>query len=465
MSRNKIIFNYAVFVVLASLDNAAAGVLPPLYAIIARDLQANETALGWVTAVYILMLAAAAAFWGYHGDRGRRQSLLLIGTIIWGTAMCLTGLAQNFGQLLAGQLLTAVGAGSIASVGFSVVSDIIPAHRRGLALSLWSISQGVGNTFGALLASSIGAFNWRIPFFTIAGLGFLFAFLYLFTDEPQRGQAEPELEPLFQSGQSYLHRISRADIKMIFGRPTNRWLMIQGFFLSLAYGSTVWIPRWAIARVQVEGFSLESATIIGNLFVTLFGVGAFLAIPAGHLGDWWQRRNPRGRAILGAVGLFTSIPFLILLFFLPFKGVIIPLDGDLLQISWAVLISLVTNGWVALAFITAIIGIALLSAESPNWAALLTDVNLPEHRGTVAGFSRLFRAVANALSVGLTGVAIGWLTAVYPTPTNYAIGLSLFQFIVIPAGLCYIMIARTAPGDIVAVKELLTQRAHRPQDS
>ena len=445
--------------VLASLDNAATGVLPPLYAVIARDLQANESALGWVTAVYILVLAAAAAFWGYRGDQGRRQSLLLIGTLIWGIAMCLTGLAQSFWQLLAGQLLTAVGIGSIASIGFSVVSDLIPANRRGLALSLWSISQGLGNAFGALLAGSIGAFNWRIPFFTIAGLGFIFAFLYLFTDEPKRGQAEPELEPLFQSGQSYQHRISRADIKMIFGRRTNRWLLVQGFFLSLAYGSTVWVPRWAIARVQAEGYGLETATIIGNLFVTLFSVGGFLAIPAGHLGDWWQRRNPRGRAILGATGLLGSIPFLILLFFLPLKGVIIPTDGNLVQISWAVILSIVTNGWVALAFFVALIGIALFSAEGPNWAALITDVNLPEHRGTFVGFSRLFRAVANALSVGLTGQVIAKVTATYPTPTNYAIGLSLFQLVVIPAGFCYLVIARTAPEDITAVKRLLAHRA------
>lgn len=460
MTRRRLIFNYGVFVILASLDNAAAGVLPPLYAIIARDLQANESALGWVTSIYILVLAAAAAFWGYRGDQGRRQSLLLIGTLIWGTAMCLTGLAQNFSQLLMGQLLTAVGIGSIASVGFSVVSDIIPANRRGLALSLWGISQGIGNAFGALLASSIGAFNWRLPFFSVAGIGFFFAFLYLFTDEPQRGQAEPELKSLFQSGQTYGHRISRTDIKVIFGRPTNRWLIVQGFFLSLAYGSTVWIPRWAIARVQAEGFNLESATIIGNLFVTLFGLGGFLAIPAGHLGDWWQRRNPQGRAILAAVGLLGSIPFLIALFFLPFKGVVIPPDGNLLQMSGAVLISLFTNGWVALAFLTALIGIALFSAEGPNWAALITDVNLPEHRGTMVGFSRLFRAVANALSVGSTGMVIGWLTAAYATPTNYAVGLSLFQLIVIPAGLCYLLIARTAPGDIADVRQLLTHRAN-----
>ena len=235
--------------------------------------------------------------------------------------------------------------------------------------------------------------------------------------------------------------------------------MAQGFFLSLAYGSTIWIPRWAIARVQIEGYDLETATIIGNLFVVLFGLGGFLAVPAGHLGDWWQKRNPRGRATLGAVGLLCSIPFLITLFFLPLKGVIIPPDGNLLQISWAVIVSIVTNGWVALAFFTAFVGISLFSAEPPNRAALITDVNLPEHRGTVVGISRLFRAVANALSASLAGLVIAQATAVYPAPTNYAIGLTLFQLIVIPAGLCFIFIARTAPADIATIKQTLSQRA------
>jgi MFS family permease len=384
----------------------------------------------------------------------------MYGTLIWGTAMCLTGLAQNFWQLVAGQLVTAVGVGCISSIGFSVVSDMVPAQRRGLALSLWGISQGIGATFGALLASSLGAYNWRIPFFVVAGCGFLFALFYLFTREPQRGQAEPELQPLFASGQSYQYRIARADIKQILSRPTNRWLLLQGFFLSLAYGSTIWVPRWAIARVQAEGYGLESATIIGNLFVTLFGIGGFLAIPAGQLGDRWQRRNPRGRATLSAIGLLSSSPFLILLFFLPFKGVIIPAEGNLWQISSAVLLSLVTNGWVALAFGVGLIGIALFSAEGPNWAALITDVNLPEHRGTFVGFTRLARAVANALSVSLTGLVIRQATAVYPPPTNYALGLALFQLIVIPAGLCYLFIARTAPTDIAAVIQTLSQRAH-----
>jgi MFS family permease len=457
--RQRRLFAFTVFVVLASLDNAAAGVLPPLYAIIARDLATAEAALGFVTAVYVLIVATAATIWGYQGDSGRRKPLLLYGTVLWGAGMILTATAPTFLHFLLFQMVTAVGVGAISSVGFSVISDLIPARRRGLALSLWSVSQGLGGAFGALLGSTLGAYNWRWPFFLIAALGFFFALLYLFTEEPRRGRAEPELAPIFAAGKSYSHRITFADIRSILARRSNAWLLWQSFFFSLAYGSTVWVPRWAIARVQVEGYGLEIATIVGNLFVALFSVGAFFSIAAGHWGDRWQRRNPRGRTILSTVGLLGSIPFFVVLFFIPFKGIVIPPGDNLLEIGWAVLAALFTNPWVIAAFLVALFALALQATDPPNWAALITDVNLPEHRGTIIGLSRLFRAAGNAISVGLTGVVFAVLSTDLAPPDNYAVGLALFQILVIPAGLCYLGASRVIPHDIARVRQTLLDRA------
>lgn len=459
--RQQRLFAFTVFVVLASLDNAAAGVLPPLYAIIARDFATAEAALGFVTAVYVLIVAASATIWGYRGDSGRRKPLLLYGTVLWGVAMVLTGMSPTFLHFLLFQIITAVGVGAISSVGFSVISDLIPVRRRGLALSLWSVSQGLGGAFGALLGSTLGAYNWRWPFFLIAALGFFFALLYLFTQEPRRGHAEPELAPIFAAGKTYSHRITFADIRLILARPSNAWLLWQSFFFSLAYGSTIWVPRWAIARVQAEGYGLEIATIVGNLFVALFSMGGFFSIAAGYLGDRWQQRNPRGRTILSTIGLLGSVPFFVMLFFIPFKGVVIPIDGNLLEIGWAVLITLFTNGWVMAAFLVALVALALQATDPPNWAALITDVNLPEHRGTIIGLSRLFRAAGNAISVTLTGLTFTVLSAGLAPPDNYAVGLALFQILVIPAGLCYLGASRAVPYDIVRVRQILVDRAAR----
>jgi MFS transporter, Spinster family, sphingosine-1-phosphate transporter len=449
--------------VLASLDNAAAGVLPPLYAIISRDLNASEASLGWVTAVYFLIVALSAVFWGFRGDQTSRKPLLLGGTIIWGTAMAMTGLAQSFTHFLILQMATAVGIGAVSSLGFSVVSDLVPAQRRGFALSLWSVSQGIGAAFGSLMASTLGAFDWRYPFFLIAGLGFLFALFYTFTKEPFRGQAEPELAPLFASGVTYTQKIVLADLPLLLKRPSVRWLLLQSFFFALAYGSTIWIPRWAIARVQAEGASLETATIMGNLFVALFSIGGFFSIYAGHLGDQVQLRGIRKRPLLAGSGLLASIPFFIMLYFTPLRDVTIPDSDNLWVLGTAVGVSLFTNKWVFAAFLVAFIAISLQAFDPPNWAAMITDLTLPEQRGTIIGMSRLLRATANAISIGLAGTLIDSITPNYSAPTNYAIGLSAFQIVVIPACLCYFGVAKAIQKDRKTIQQTLKKRASELQ--
>lgn len=451
-------FAFTVFIVLASLDNAAAGVLPPLYAIIARDLQASDAALGSVTAVYILIVAIAAVFWGYRGDQKSRKPLLFWGTLVWVSAMLLTTLAQTFPLFLLFQLVTAVGVGGISSLGFSVVSDLVPAHRRGLALSLWSVSQGIGASLGALLAGTVGAFNWRYPFWMIAGIGLLFAILFLFTREPRRGQAEPQLQPIFAQGKTYDYRISRADIALILRQNSNRWLLWQSFFYSLAYGSTIWIPRWAVARVQAEGYALETATIVGNLIIAVLSLGGFTAVLSGHLGDRWHG-DGRGRVRLAMLGILVAAPLYAWLYFIPFRNLVLPEAGSFVALVTAVLHAFLTNGWVILAFVVAFAAVTFQSADPPNWAAMITDVNLPEHRGTIIGISRLFRAVGNAISVGLAGWLFANLTDRLPEPENYAVGLALFQILVLPALLCYLVLQKYIAQDRERVLQQLTARA------
>ncbi|NIS28750.1 MAG: MFS transporter, partial [Actinobacteria bacterium] len=138
-----------------------------------------------------------AAGWGYWGDRGNRKRLLFFGTLIWAAGAGLSSQASSFGQLYAFHLILAVGLGSIASVGFSVVSDFVSPRRRGLAMSFWGLSQGVGGLAGGLLASQLGAGDFRKPLVVIAVLGLVFAVLYLLTFDAPRGYSEPELADLY----------------------------------------------------------------------------------------------------------------------------------------------------------------------------------------------------------------------------------------------------------------------------
>ena len=55
----------------------------------------------------------------------------------------------------------AVGPGAIASAGYSAISDFVGPKRRGLAMSFWGISQGIGAGVGIALASQLGSDDYR----------------------------------------------------------------------------------------------------------------------------------------------------------------------------------------------------------------------------------------------------------------------------------------------------------------
>lgn len=427
----------------------------------ARELNVAEAALDIATGLNILIVAVTSVLWGYWGDRGSRKKLLLYGTVIWSVAMYFTGAAQTYTQYLIWQLVTAIGIGCIASVGFSVVTDLVPPGRRGLFMSFWGLSQANGGGLGALAGSLLGASNWRQPFLVIAYAGAAFAILYIFTYEPHRGQSEPELSRIFAKGQRYGRRIRKSDLKQILRIRSNVWLMLQGLVATIAFGSLVWMPRLYIGKLQALGYDLETATVAGNILALALQGGLYVAILGGIWGDWWQQRNLAGRAWLCTLGTLGSIPFLLLLFFLPLPDFVLPENASRFELVWATLKGLFTHRWLFLSWVVAFLGFGLLSLDVPNRTALLSDLNQPEHRGTVAGMNTLLAGVGLAVGNGLTGLAQTNLLANFAAPTNYAIGLALFQLFFIPAGLFYSRMIRSTPGDIARARRTLVRRAEQ----
>ncbi|HEU4421132.1 MAG TPA: MFS transporter [Pilimelia sp.] len=454
------LYSVVVFIALASLDNVAIGLVPPLYSPIADDLGVRESAIGLVTAVSFLLTAVAAVGWAYVGDRTNRKPLLMVGTLLWAAGTGGTALVDSYAAFLAAQALAAVGLGAVASVGFSVVSDLISPRRRGLVMSFWGLSQGIGTLAGTLLGGILGAGDWRRPFVLLAGVGLVAALAYLFTYDIRRGESEPEVAAVLAAGGDYDYRISRADLPRILRRRTNVWLILQGLTAQVAFGSLVWLPRLFQARAEAQGYSEETSIVIGSMFATLFLLGGVLSIAGGLVGDWLQRRTPRGRALVAAFGILAAVPFYLVLFAIPLR-VDVPDGAGTGTILRAVLSSVFTEPTVGLSFLVALLALALTSANSPNWFALLADVNPPEHRGTVYSLGNLVNGIGRAAGNGMVGVAARALAGAYPPPLNYAIGLAAFQMFFIPTGIMYYLASRSSPKDIADVQRMLHERAER----
>jgi MFS transporter, Spinster family, sphingosine-1-phosphate transporter len=453
-------YSVAVFVVLASLDNVAIGLAPPLYGKIGDALEVPESAIGLVTAVTFLVSAIAAVGWAYTGDRGNRKPLLMTGTLLWAAGTAGTALAGNYAAFFAAQVLAAIGLGAVASVGFSVVSDLISPRRRGLVMSLWGLSQGVGTLAGTLVGGVLGRGDWRLPFLTLTVVGLAATVAYLFTYDIRRGQSDTELKGVLAHGGDYDYRISRSDVPTILGRRTNVWLVLQGVTAQVAFGSLVWLPVLFRERAEAQGYSEDTSIVVGSIFAILFQLGGALSIVGGLVGDRLQRRTPRGRALVAAVGVLAALPFYFVLFFVPLR-VDVPDGASAGAVIRAVLGSVVTEPTVGLSLLAAIVALALTSANSPNWFALIADVNLPEHRGTVYSLGNLANGVGRAAGNGLVGVVFRALQGPFPPPLNYAVGLAAFQLFFVPTGIMYWLASRTSPRDIAEVHDLLEVRAQR----
>ena len=163
-------YTIVVFVILASLDNAAIWLIPSMTKPVVSGINSSTLAVGVLISVQTFVLATTAVFWGYAADRSSRKVLLIAGTLLWAGSQALATTASAFWQFFAWQIIVAVGLGAIASAGFSVISDFVGPDRRGLAMSFWGISQGLGAGLGIALASQLGADDFRVPLLVTSAL-------------------------------------------------------------------------------------------------------------------------------------------------------------------------------------------------------------------------------------------------------------------------------------------------------
>jgi MFS transporter, Spinster family, sphingosine-1-phosphate transporter len=325
-------------------------------------------------------------------------------------------------------------------------------------MSFWGLSQGAGTLAGTLVGGVLGAGDWRRPFVVLTVVGLAATAAYVFTVDIRRGAAEPQLAAVFEAGGEYEHRITAADLPGIAARRSNVWLVLQGLTAQVAFGSMVWLPRLFQEKAEDLGYPEDTAIVVGSVFAALFQLGGVLSIFGGMVGDRLQRRTPRGRAMVAAVGILAAVPLYVVLFFVPLS-VDIPAGAGTASIVRSVLGSVVTEPSVAASFLVALTALALTSANSPNWFALLADVNPPEHRGTVYSAGNLVNGVGRAVGNGLAGPVVRALAGPFPPPVNFAVGLALFQIFFIPTGVMYWLASRTAPADIAAMRRLLDERA------
>lgn len=160
---------------MSTIDASIVNIAVP---VMSRDLHAPMNQAEWVVSVYLVMICVLLIFFGKLSDQIGRVRLFQTGTLIFVAGSLFCGLSNSLPFLLMARLVQALGASMTMATNFGIITDIFPAHRRGIALGVNSAFVQLGSIAGPGLGGLIlSAWGWHDIFFINVPIG-LIAFVF-----------------------------------------------------------------------------------------------------------------------------------------------------------------------------------------------------------------------------------------------------------------------------------------------
>lgn len=397
---------------------------------------------GLLGTVPVLSGIATTLVWGYLADKISRRALFAIAVLVGEIPCFLTAFARNYHEMLILRALTGIGINGAAPVARALVADLYPPERRGTGYAIYNFSTGIGVLLGMLLAGfAISAgFGWRLPFMVAAAPNFLLIPLFLLlVKEVKVGYAEPELKRLYDAGLEYRYRIRLREFFVALATtPTIIFIYLQGVPGTFPWGA---LPYWSVVYFQrAWGLSEFTATLI----VMFAGLGMMLGyFVGGVLTDHLLRRgHVNGRLLVPFIGILAGVVTTIMLITYPYPhGSESP--ADLTPV-----------------FVIALLGMVFVTFAAPNVPAVISEVTLPEHRGTVFGMFQITDNVGAALGPIVAGTIMAYLISLgFTEPLNMKYGLVIMSMLWIPCALLWLPAFRTYGRDKSRLRSTLGSRA------
>ena len=301
----------------------------------------------FVSATFVGMMLGSFAT-GFLGDRYGRRFTYQFNLLMFGLASLAAALSPNMTFLIACRFIMGVGLGAENVVGYSTMTEFVPARSRGKWLGFTTVCVVMGLPIALLVASIIiPAFGWR-AMFVLGGIGAVIVW-YMRKSLPESprwleatGRLQ-EAEALMQSiekeasgGQplpapaAVSTTAVSADVATLFAPPLLSRMIVGSICLitinTLLYGFVTWLPVFFIKQ------GLSFATSFG--YSLLMALGAPVGSAIGALtADRWGRKPTIIVASLISVVLGIIYPMIS-------NPVLLPAVGFALTVPIYVLVAL-----------------------------------------------------------------------------------------------------------------------------
>jgi MFS family permease len=404
----KPVFLFLPLILLMASDDATLIINQMLF-LADFNLGSQFSLMGALVGTSQIVRAFSTFSFGYLSDKYVRKNLLLITGIGWIISSLMVAISPSFGFVFVFRIIASCFAGASGSIALSLLSDLISSDNRANSFAVWTFISTIGVGIGASLA---GIFNvidytypewaltweqkiqwlrdtypveigyWRYTFFLFARLGLIFLILVFFLKEPKRAAKEKVLSDILENTDvdySKFYNIKFSDLKYIFVRKTNFWLVFNFLDTFLTGLILTNIFTWIVGEL---GFVLTNPA--NYLFLALLFIPILLGTLLGMF--IWptkadaavKRGDLVGRTKMAATAGWIHLPFLFIGFLFVPNATRMTLFHDTLSVSPVVF----ALGCLVMGVLLGI-GMSLLMAVGPLHYASMIDVNLPEHRATM----------------------------------------------------------------------------------
>lgn len=373
---------------------------------IKNDMQLSDAQLGLLSgftfAVIYVTAGIPIAFWA---DRTNRRNIVATALTVWSGMTALSGLVQNYGQLLLARIGVGLGEAGGSPPAHSMISDYYPPQQRATALSFYSsgIYVGIllGYAFGGVLAA---AFGWRMAFMVVGIPGVVFALiLFLTVREPLRGR--------WDSAAANASKPTIGETLVLLRSRPSFWYIALGCAMTsfVAYGNGNFLPSFLIRN---HGMNIADVGLVLSLAAGISGaIGTFAG---GYMADrlvpgdrrWYAWVPLLGGALAFAPYFYVLLgdnttAILVVLFFVSivnsfYLGPSIAVSHAMVPPRMRALTSAV------LFFVLNMIGLGL----GPFLTGLVSDLLQP-----ISGDDNLRHAMLVTATLGLTGILMFYLAS------------------------------------------------------
>ncbi len=238
--------------------------------------------------------------WGVLGDKQGRVRVLYFSIALYSIANIFNGFATGYADYAFYRFIAGIGLAGELGVGITLVSEVLPKHKRGIGTMLVA-SIGLS---GALLAWVIEHyFGWRDCYFIGGGLGILLLVLRVSVSE----------SGLYKQVQQQGH-ISRGNFFALF----TSWDRLSRFLRCIFIGTSTWFVIGVLVFFSPEfGKAKGLEGILASNAIAIAYIGLILGDLASGLLSQLLRSRVKVMAIFLSLDVLAVLAYLALPFSSP----------------------------------------------------------------------------------------------------------------------------------------------------